>query len=165
MTPIHLSMGSNMGDRRSALRRGLGELEERGVQILQTSSLYETEPVGFLEQSNFLNLVAEVDWKGTLEELCECGLAVEELLQRRRTIKDGPRTLDIDLLLAQQVVLRSQRLEVPHPRMHLRRFVLVPLEEIAPLAVHPVLRLTVRALLDQCPDPSWVRKVEEAPLG
>jgi 2-amino-4-hydroxy-6-hydroxymethyldihydropteridine diphosphokinase len=162
-TPIHLGMGSNLGDREAALKRGVRELQALGVRIGRVSSLYETEPVGFRDQGSFLNVALEVSWEGTLEELCRCGLSVETMLDRRRMVKDGPRTLDVDLLLAKDAIVRSENLKVPHPRMHLRRFVLVPLEEIAPLAVHPVFRKTVRELLDQCPDSSWVRRVG-APL-
>src|SRR5262245_53796739 len=125
MTPIHLGMGSNLGDREAALRKGLWELQTRGARIGRVSSLYETEPVGFLDQGSFLNLALAVSWEGTLEELCRCGLSVEARLDRRRTVKDGPRSLDIDLLLAGDAIVRSENLEVPHPRMHLRRFVLV----------------------------------------
>jgi 2-amino-4-hydroxy-6-hydroxymethyldihydropteridine diphosphokinase len=152
-------MGSNLGDREAALRRGLGELQARGIRTHRVSSVYETEPVGFRDQGSFLNLALEASWGGTLEALCRCALAAEESLHRRRIVKDGPRTLDVDLLLAQETILSSENLQIPHPRMHLRRFVLVPLAEIAPQAVHPVFRKTVRELLDECPDPSWVRRV------
>jgi 2-amino-4-hydroxy-6-hydroxymethyldihydropteridine diphosphokinase len=155
-----MGMGSNLGDREAALRKGVRELQARGVRVERISSLYETEPVGFRDQGSFLNVALEVSWEGTLEELCRCGLSVETMLDRRRMVKDGPRTLDVDLLLAKDAIVRSENLKVPHPRMHLRRFVLVPLEEIAPLAVHPVFRKTVRELLDQCPDFSWVRRVD-----
>ena len=143
-------MGSNLGDRQAALRQGLRELAARGVEIRRVSSVYETDPVGFLDQGSFLNLAVEVSWQ-----------AAEQALGRLRYLKDGPRTLDIDILLAGGRMVRARRLEIPHARMHLRRFVLVPLEEIAAQAIHPIMRLSVQELLAICPDNSGVRKVGE----
>ena len=154
-------MGSNLGDRQAALRQGLRELAARGVEIRRVSSVYETDPVGFLDQGSFLNLAVEVSWQGTLDELLEHCLAAEQALGRLRYLKDGPRSLDIDILLAGGRMVRAGRLEIPHARMHLRRFVLVPLEEIAAQAIHPIMRLSVQELLAICPDNSGVRKVGE----
>jgi len=159
MTPTYLALGSNLGDRRLALQRGLRELANRGALARRVSSLYDTDPVGFLDQPSFLNLAAEVTWAGTPEELLERCLDAEKTLGRVRQFQDGPRTLDIDVLLAGDLILKSKGLEIPHPRMHLRRFVLQPLAEIAPHAIHPLMRLSVQELLERCGDGSGVRKV------
>lgn len=151
-------MGSNLGNRLGFLREGLKNLGDSGVITLRISSLYDTEPVGFREQEDFLNLIAEVAWPGSPRDLLERCLDAEKAAGRVRRIRDGPRTLDIDILLCGSQILREPGLEVPHARLHERRFVLVPLEEIAPDVVHPVLKLTVRKLLKLCPDTSGVRK-------
>ena len=161
MTPLYLALGSNLGDRQMSLQRGLQELAVRGVLTRRVSSLYDTDPVGFLDQPSFLNMAAEVAWGGSPEELLRHCLAAEKALGRVRQRQDGPRTLDIDVLLAGDLILKSKGLEIPHPRMHLRRFVLQPLAEIAPHAVHPLMRLTVKELLESCQDDAGVRKVAE----
>jgi len=155
---IFLGIGSNLGDRLAWVRQGLKALEDAGISSLQVSSLYETEPVGYLEQGDFLNVVTEVAWAGGPRELLDECLAVEGRMGRVRGMKDAPRTLDIDILLWGNRIQREASLEIPHPRLHERRFVLVPLEEIAPGLCHPVLKLTIRELLDRCPDRSGVRR-------
>jgi 2-amino-4-hydroxy-6-hydroxymethyldihydropteridine diphosphokinase len=161
MTPVYLGLGSNLGDRRLALQSGLRELAARGVFAKRVSSLYDTDPVGFLDQPSFLNMAAEVTWEGSPEELLRHCLAAEKALGRVRQHQDGPRTLDIDVLLVGDLILKSVGLEIPHPRMHLRRFVLQPLAEITPHAVHPLMRLSVKELLENCRDDAGVRKVAE----
>ena len=159
MNPVYLGLGSNLGDRELALGTGVAELARGGVSVELVSSLYETDPVGFTAQPSFLNLAVEAAWPGSPEELLEqCGRA-ERLLKRTRGLRDGPRTLDVDILLMGSQVLCTPALEIPHPRMAARRFVLVPLAEIAPDAVHPLSKLSIRELLRRCPDTSGVRKV------
>lgn len=155
---IFLGMGSNLGDRLALVRQGLKTLEDADILPLRVSSIYETEPVGFLDQGDFLNLVVEVAYAGRPLELLDRCLAAERQLGRVRGRKDAPRTLDIDILLWGNRIQREAGLEIPHPRLHERRFVLVPLEEIAPEYCHPVLRLTIRELLERCPDRSGVRR-------
>lgn len=159
MNEVHLGLGGNLGDRLGALRSALAALRSRGVVPRRVSSVYDTEPVGFLEQGSFLNLALAADWEGSAEDLLRHCLAVEAELGRVRGRKDGPRTLDIDILLRGDSIVISPGLEIPHPRLHLRRFVLVPLAEIDPGAVHPVLQLTVAELLARCPDASGVSRV------
>ena len=154
-----LGLGSNLGDRVEFLRNGLKNLKDRGVRMVQVSSIYDTDPVGFREQESFLNVVAEVDWAQEPRDLLERCLAVEKAMGRERRVRNGPRTLDIDILLCGNRIHREAGLEIPHPRLHERRFVLVPLEEIAPGIVHPLLGLTIRELLARCPDSSGVRKL------
>ena len=163
MNPVYLGMGSNLGNRERALRKGLTALAQSGVSVGPVSSLYETDPVGFISQPSFLNLAVEATWPGTPEELLERCLGAERLLRRTRGVRDGPRTLDVDILLMGSLVLSSGTLEIPHPRMAGRRFVLVPLAEIAPDAIHPVTNLSIRELLKRCPDTSGVRNAGSFP--
>jgi 2-amino-4-hydroxy-6-hydroxymethyldihydropteridine diphosphokinase len=154
-----LGLGSNLGDRLGFLRKGLKALKDSGIRIIRVSSVYETDPVGFLEQGSFLNAVAEVEWSGEPRDLLARCLAVEQGMGRERRMRNGPRTLDIDILLCGERICREAGLEIPHPRLHQRRFALVPLEEIAPGIIHPLLNRTVRELLASCADPSGVRKL------
>ncbi|HWK30719.1 MAG TPA: 2-amino-4-hydroxy-6-hydroxymethyldihydropteridine diphosphokinase [Terriglobales bacterium] len=142
-------MGSNLGDRESSLRHALELLRERAGSIVATSSFYETDPVGFIQQPKFINAVARLETTLLPEKLMETLLAIERELGRDRsaTIPKGPRTIDLDLLLYDDRIIDSPALTVPHPAMHERRFVLAPLAEIAPNAVHPVLKRTARELL------------------
>jgi len=147
----YLGLGSNLGDREGTLRRAIELIGTApSVRVDSVSSFYETEPVGFVEQGRFINAAACVKTTLSAHELLRVCQGVEYALGRVRTIKWGPRTLDIDILLYGDDVLDTEDLKVPHPLMHERRFVLEPLSEIAPDAFHPVLRMTVRELLDRC---------------
>jgi 2-amino-4-hydroxy-6-hydroxymethyldihydropteridine diphosphokinase len=156
--PVYLGLGSNVGNRSSALRQALRQLAREGMGLRRSSSVYDTDPVGFRAQPSFLNLVVEAIWGGSPEELLGKCLETEQLLGRVRRVKDGPRRIDIDILLMDGILRNDPNLVIPHPRMHLRRFVLVPLSEIAPRALHPVLGMRVSELLERCEDASGVRK-------
>lgn len=133
MTRVYLSLGSNAGDRRQMLERALARLEASGqVIVLRQSSLYETEPVGKTDQPWFYNLVAEIQTRLTPHELLDLAQAVERDLGRTRDVRWGPRTVDIDIVLYGGEQVSTPRLAVPHPEMARRRFVLLPLVEIAP---------------------------------
>ena len=160
---VFLGLGSNMGDREAALLGGLGRLEGRGFRVTRRSSLWLTEPVGGPPQGPFLNAVAGGETALRPEALLEACLATELEMGRVRAERNGPRTIDVDILFFGDEQWSSPGLVIPHPRLHERRFVLEPLAEIAPDFVHPVLGLTVRQLLDRCKDTSSVRP--HAPAG
>jgi 2-amino-4-hydroxy-6-hydroxymethyldihydropteridine diphosphokinase len=162
MNKAHLSLGSNLGERKKNLARAMEELEKRGVKILRRSSIYETEPVEIREQAWFLNCAIEVETELQPQQLMSALLEIELELGRRREIKYGPRTIDLDILLQGDTIVNSPQLTIPHPKMAERRFVLVPLAEIAPQAMHPVLHRTIAELLAACPDQSEVRVHREA---
>ncbi|MFY9608759.1 MAG: 2-amino-4-hydroxy-6-hydroxymethyldihydropteridine diphosphokinase [Blastocatellia bacterium] len=199
---VYLGLGSNLGDREANLRQAIERIEALGLEVTNTSSIYETEPVGFTDQPWFLNQVIEVrvtpvlplhddaDVAAGLEDLWDKSpgmtsvfwisrllkelLAIERAMGRERTISDGPRPIDIDILIygesaggfaetrddpAMPGVARAGPpfLTLPHPRMHERRFVLEPLCEIAPDLVHPTLKKPCRELLESLADISSVR--------
>ena len=158
----YLSLGSNIGDREKHLRGAIERLASIG-QVVSTSSFYETEPVEFTSQGWFLNCAVAVETTKTPQELMAALLHIEEEMGRRRTQNKGPRTIDLDILLFGSAVIDSPlkdspQLKVPHPAMAERRFVLEPLVEIAPEALHPILKKTARQLLDALPAGQVVRK-------
>jgi 2-amino-4-hydroxy-6-hydroxymethyldihydropteridine diphosphokinase len=161
MSPsVFLGLGSNLGDREAAIDGALRMLSERGFETLVRSSFWLTEPVGGPPQGWFLNAVAGGTTALPPRELLEACLGVERALGRVRTVRDGPRTIDIDLLLYGELRVELPGLVVPHPRLHQRRFVLAPLAEIAPGAVHPGLAMAVDELLLRCADTSSVVRQE-----
>lgn len=154
---VYLSLGSNLGDREIHLRDASGRLQTEG-RVVSVSSLYETEPVEFTGQAWFLNCALALDTDETPEQLMAAILNIEREMGRQRIQKKGPRIIDIDILLFSGRIIDSPELTIPHPAMHQRRFVLQPLAEIAPEVQHPVLKKTVRELLDALPAGQTVRK-------
>ncbi|MCM3612670.1 2-amino-4-hydroxy-6-hydroxymethyldihydropteridine diphosphokinase [Planococcus sp. MERTA32b] len=133
MNKSYLSLGSNMGDRVGMLRQAVRLLKEHpAIEIMNISSLYETDPVGFTEQDAFMNMVVYLQTDLTAFELLEVCQEIERTLDRKREIRWGPRTIDLDILLYNQDRIETENLVVPHPRMYERAFVLVPLLEIDP---------------------------------
>jgi 2-amino-4-hydroxy-6-hydroxymethyldihydropteridine diphosphokinase len=157
---VYIGLGSNLGDRIGWLGAAAEALERAGIPVLQRSSFYRTEPVEVFDQEEFINQVLGCSSAFAAPRILEACLQIERSLGRVRTREKGPRTVDLDLLLQGDTVLKAAGIEVPHPRMHLRAFVLVPLVEIAPEVRHPVLGLTARELLARCPDRSRVERVE-----
>jgi 2-amino-4-hydroxy-6-hydroxymethyldihydropteridine diphosphokinase len=130
VTRAYLGLGSNLGDRLENLRRAVTLLEERGISVLRSSRVYETVPVGGPEQPDYLNAVIEVEATGTARELLEAAQGVEDAMGRVREERWGPRVIDVDVLTFDREELDEPGLQVPHPRMHERAFVLMPLLEL-----------------------------------
>jgi 2-amino-4-hydroxy-6-hydroxymethyldihydropteridine diphosphokinase len=148
---IYLSLGSNIGDRASNLQAALQQLAAPDLRILRISPAYETEPVEFTAQRWFVNLVAECETELFPMQLLSRIARVERAMGRVRTIPKGPRIIDIDILFYGRSVVHSAKLEIPHARVADRRFVLVPLADLAPDLRHPVTRKTIREMLDAAP--------------
>lgn len=146
----YVGLGANLGDRERTLRAAVETLDGRDdVRVTDVSELRETEPVGGPPQGLFLNGAVRLRTTLGPGELLTVLQAVENAFGRTRTVRWGPRTLDLDLLLYEDRVVRTPSLEVPHPRMHRRRFVLEPLCDLCPELEHPVLGKSVRELLDR----------------
>jgi 2-amino-4-hydroxy-6-hydroxymethyldihydropteridine diphosphokinase len=152
VTEAWIALGSNLGVREEHLRYAIERLQLLG-KLTKISSIHETEPAGYRDQGRFLNAVLSLEVELTAHRLLDELLLIETGRGRIRDerLRNGPRTLDLDLLLYGDSVIAGGRLTVPHPRMHLRRFVLAPLAEIAPGLIHPVLRKTTLELLAALP--------------
>ena len=154
---VYIALGSNVGDRASMLERAMAAMNSAGIRVLRESSFYVTEPVDAPGQAWFLNAVVEAETSLLPLQLLHALLRIERELGRRRITPHGPRTIDLDILFYGSSVIHSKELQVPHPRLSERRFVLVPLAQIAPEFRHPVLHKSVTQLLAETPDRSEVR--------
>ncbi len=154
----YISAGSNIGDRDQNLECALNLLA-KGNAVKKVSAYFETEPVGFRNQPWFLNLAIEIDTPLNPSELLTLCREIEASCGRIRTFPNAPRTLDLDILLFEDLVINEPDLVIPHPRLSERRFVLEPLAQIAPEIVHPVLKKSIRSLLEECQDRSEVRLI------
>ena len=160
----YLGLGSNLGDREENLRKALSLLGDVG-EIIALSSVYETEPWGYAEQPSFLNMVCGFRTSLSPPELLALAQEVERKLGRVRTIRYGPRTMDVDILLYGDLVLDTPDLQIPHPRIPERAFVLAPLAEIAPDVEHLTLKRPISALLADAPGRETVVKLGALSLG
>jgi 2-amino-4-hydroxy-6-hydroxymethyldihydropteridine diphosphokinase len=154
---VYIALGSNVGDRVAMLSRAVEEMNRAGLRVLRRSSLYATQPVGGPPQAWFLNAVAEVETDWMPLRVLHALQRIERAMGRRRTVTQGPRTLDLDILFYGGSVIRSRELEVPHPRLPLRRFALAPLAELVPGLSHPLLHKTIAELLAEASDSGRVR--------
>jgi 2-amino-4-hydroxy-6-hydroxymethyldihydropteridine diphosphokinase len=151
----YIGIGSNKGDKTANCLQAIASLGQAG-RVVSVSSLYCTEPVGYREQEDFVNAVAAVETGLPPRELLKICNAIEDRMGRERTVRWGPRTIDLDILLYGRDIVNLPGLVVPHPRLAERRFVLAPLAEIAPDALHPVLNKSMQQLLDALKDTTRV---------
>jgi 2-amino-4-hydroxy-6-hydroxymethyldihydropteridine diphosphokinase len=158
MEIAYLSLGSNVGHREANLRAAIAQLHAGG-ELLAVSALYETQPVDVPDQPWFLNRVAAIETEKTPRELLQLALQIEAAMGRLRLGKQGPRNIDIDIVLFGDRMMDEPGLRIPHPAMHQRRFVLEPLVEIAPEVRHPQLGKTAREMLAALPEGQTVRRL------
>ena len=160
MHVAYIGFGSNIGDRLKHIQNALHALSKtEGITLQQISSIYKTDPVGYEAQAEFLNGVAAIQTTLPPLSLLHTLKDIEIAVGRQHRIRWGPREIDLDLLIYGDVCLQTEELVVPHPKMHLRRFVLVPLAEIAPYLVHPVFQETAHILLSRLKDDKSVLKI------
>lgn len=156
MNKVYISVGSNLGNREKNIKEAINLIKSYGLNISKISPIYETEPVGFKEQNLFLNLVIELETNLLPAELLSILKQVETRLDKKIERKWGPRTIDLDILLYDDIILELPELQIPHKLMHTRRFVLIPLSQIAPNVKHPILNKTMKVLVDELTDNSRV---------
>jgi|WetSurSiteA1Bulk_404760.scaffolds.fasta_scaffold103728_2 2-amino-4-hydroxy-6-hydroxymethyldihydropteridine diphosphokinase len=159
MNRVFLGLGSDLGDREANIKYAVKSLEEQVGKIAAVSPVYETEPVGFTGSGDFLNMVISVETILSPSDILRIALALESEMGRTRgKTRNISRIIDIDILLYSNEMINSGALTIPHPRMHERKFVLVPLNDISPGLVHPILGKTVKELLSECKDKSRIRQ-------
>ncbi|OPD23641.1 2-amino-4-hydroxy-6-hydroxymethyldihydropteridine pyrophosphokinase [Clostridium botulinum] len=149
MHTAYVAFGSNIGEKKSYIKRALEKIEERGIEIIKVSSIYETEPYGVLDQDSFLNGVVKIETNLTPENLIGELLNIEKQLDRVRERRWGPRTIDLDIIFYDDLIINEKDLVIPHKDMENREFVLKPLCDIDENFIHPVLKKSVRELYDE----------------
>jgi 2-amino-4-hydroxy-6-hydroxymethyldihydropteridine diphosphokinase len=156
---VYVSLGSNLGDRAKNMQQAIMALRQEGIAVTKISSVYETEPVDYLDQPWFLNMAVEGETELAPAGLLEALRGIETEMGSKKLVAKGPRLIDMDILLYASEIIDTPELQIPHPRMHLRRFVLQPLAEIAPNVRHPILGMTAAEMLASTRDKSKVRTV------
>ena len=159
MNKIYILLGSNMGNSKKKLLEAQKHIQKKIGPILRKSTLYETVAWGNTNQADFLNQIIIVVSKFSAEEILKNILNIEHAMGRIRTLKNAPRLIDIDILFFNKEIIQKENLTVPHPAIQNRRFVLVPLNELSPNFVHPLLHKTIHQLLLVCPDKLAVKKI------
>lgn len=163
MPTVYLALGSNIGDREHNLREAVRLLAASGIRIVKLSSIYETEPVDYLDQAWFLNAVLEAQTDLSATQLLTTLRTIESQMGSKKAFAKGPRLIDLDILLFGNETIDTPNLQVPHPRMLLRNFVLVPLAEIAPTLRHPTWSASAADILSRSPDRSLVHMASQRP--
>jgi 2-amino-4-hydroxy-6-hydroxymethyldihydropteridine diphosphokinase len=158
MSTVYIALGTNVGEREKNLHEAIRLLGVSGVQVRKVSSVYETEPVDYLDQPWFLNAVLKAETSMEAEQLLAALRRIETDMGSKKRFAKGPRLIDLDILLYDDATIDTPNLQVPHPRMLLRNFVLVPLAEIAPELRHPAWPASASELLKRSPDSSRVIK-------
>jgi len=143
----YIGIGSNLGNREENCLRSIALLEKRGITVRKKSSMYETEPWGVKDQPRFMNMAIEIETKLEPKILLRVLKEVEKEMGRERSLRWGPRIIDLDILLFDELIVKEDDLEIPHPLMHERDFVLRPLCEIAPDKIHPLLKVRICDLM------------------
>ncbi len=159
MATAYLGLGSNVGDLRGTIERAIGKLRTLG-SVGAISSLYKTEPIGFADQPWFLNCTLVLETKLLPVELLGAIKRIEKELGRTPAARNAPREIDIDILLYDDLVVATDSLTIPHPRMHERRFVLAPLSEVAPQVMHPLFGKSMQELLAGLSDSHAVKRLD-----
>ena len=154
-----LCLGSNLGDREKNIEQARSLLKKEGIRIIQSSSLYETQPVDLPSQPWFYNQVIEIEARTQPPDLLDLVKGIERSMGRKTPIQKGPRIIDIDILLAEEKVIHTMELSIPHPSLDKRNFVLIPLAEISPETIHPLLKENIQSLLERSSDHSTVKSV------
>lgn len=159
MNTAFLLTGGNLGNRLQNLQQAYTLIEESCGNILKASAVYKTAAWGFADQPNFYNQALQLQTNLSPEKLMQQLLQIEKQMGRKRSIKMGPRVIDIDILLMNDFIINTSLLTIPHPRLQERRFVLIPLNEIASTIIHPILKKSIQQLLIECKDTLAVHKI------
>lgn len=160
MNKVFLGLGTNLGNRKANLRKAVEMIGKHIGKVIKSSSVYETAPWGFEAETDFLNMVVRVDTNYSPSEVMKNITGIESMLGRERNQdRYSSRVIDIDILLFDDLIINENGLKIPHPLLHERRFVLVPLNEIASDIIHPVLKMTISSLLRNCRDRSKITKL------
>ncbi|EJO5348846.1 2-amino-4-hydroxy-6-hydroxymethyldihydropteridine diphosphokinase [Clostridium botulinum] len=149
MHTAYVAFGSNMGEKENYIKKALEKIEEKGIKIIKVSPIYETEPYGVLDQDSFLNGMVKIETNLTPEDLIKKLLYIEKQLDRVRERKWGPRTIDLDIIFYDDLIINKENLIIPHKDMENREFVLKPLCDIDENLIHPVLKKSVKQLYDE----------------